>query len=321
MGPDSRGAAAATPAVVVAGDAFVDLTSTTSAAGGPAYEPHPGGSCLNVAVGLGRLGVPTALLARVSDDGFGELLRRHLAGSDVADDLLLACPDPTGLSVADVREGVAAYRFYNEGTADRGLRPEHLRGVTLPEGAALHLGSVALAYEPQAGTLTGLLEAEAGRRLVSLDPNVRPSVIADRDRYLERLAGWVCLSDVVKVSDEDLAWLHPGEPVEDVARRWLDAGAGLVLVTSGAAGAWAVTTSAEARLPTPTVTVVDTVGAGDAFMAATLAFLWRTGRLDAQRVRDLEADDLHALLDLAVRVAADTCTRAGAEPPRWSTTG
>lgn len=309
------------PAVVVAGDAFVDLTSTTSADGGPAYEPHPGGSCLNVAVGLGRLGVPTALLARVSDDGFGELLRAHLAGSGVADDLLLPCTEPTGLSVADVREGVAAYRFYNEGTADRGLRPEHLAGVTLPEGAALHVGSVALAYEPQAGTLTGLLEAEAGRRLVSLDPNVRPSVIPDRDRYLERLAGWVALSDVVKVSDEDLAWLHPGEPVEDVARRWLDAGAGLVLVTSGASGAWAATSAAEARLATPRVTVVDTVGAGDAFMAATLAFLHRTGRLDQRAVRDLATDDLRALLDLAVRVAADTCTRAGAEPPRWSTTG
>jgi len=306
------------PAVVVAGDAFVDLTSTLTAQGGPAYEPHPGGSCLNVAVGLGRLGVPTALLARVSDDGFGALLRDHLAGSGVADDLLLGCSDPTGLSVADVREGVAAYRFYNEGTADRGLRPEHLEGLALPAGAALHLGSVALAYEPQASTLTGLLQAEAGRRLVSLDPNVRPSVIADRDTYLDRLAGWVALSDVVKVSDEDLAWLHPGEAVDQVARRWLATGPGLLLVTSGGAGAWAATASAEARLPTPAVDVVDTVGAGDAFMAATLAFLHRTGRLDAEAVRGLDADDLRALLDLAVRVAADTCTRAGAEPPRWS---
>ncbi|SDU92520.1 fructokinase [Microlunatus sagamiharensis] len=307
------------PAVVVAGDAFVDLTSTRTADGGPAYAPHPGGSCLNVAVGLGRLGVPTALLARVSDDGFGALLREHLARSGVADDLLLPANEPTGLSVADVREGVAAYRFYNEGTADRGLRPEHLEGLALPDGAALHLGSVALAYEPQASTLTALLEAEAGRRLVSLDPNVRPSVIADRDRYLDRLAGWVALSDVVKVSDEDLAWLHPGEAVEDVARRWLAAGPVLVLVTSGGSGAWAATASAEVRLPTPSVEVVDTVGAGDAFMAATLAFLHRTGRQDAEAVRGLDVDDLRALLDLAVRVAADTCTRAGAEPPRWPT--
>jgi fructokinase len=305
------------PAVVVAGDAFVDLTSTTALDGGPAYAPHPGGSCLNVAVGLGRLGVPTALLARVSDDGFGGMLRRHLAGSDVSDAYLVACTDQTGLGVADILGGVAGYRFYNEGTADRGLRPEHLDGLALPPGAALHVGSVALAYEPQAGTLTGLVRRESGRRLVTLDPNVRPTVIADRAHYLERLAGWVALSDVVKVSDEDLAWLHPGEPVEAVATRWLDAGAALVLVTSGAAGAWARTATAEARVPSPPVEVADTVGAGDAFMAATLAFLWRSGRLTRDGVASLGVGDLEALLDLAVRVAADTCTRSGAEPPRW----
>ena len=308
---------AAAPAVVVAGDAFVDLTSTTAADGGPAYAPHPGGSCLNVAVGLGRLGVPTALLARVSDDGFGGLLRRHLAASDVDDALLLPSTDPTGLAIADLRGGDAGYSFYNAGTADRGLRPEHLEGLALPAGAALHLGSVALAYEPQAGTLTGLLRAESGRRLVSLDPNVRPTVIADRDRYLADLAGWVRLSDVVKVSEEDLAWLHPGEPAEAVARRWLAEGAALVLVTSGAAGAWAATAMAEAEVSSPRVVVADTVGAGDAFMSATLAFLWASGRLTREAVASLGTGDLRSLLTSAVRVAADTCTRAGAEPPRW----
>ncbi|GAB2573032.1 carbohydrate kinase family protein [Microlunatus antarcticus] len=306
------------PDIVVAGDAFVDLTSTVAVDGGPAYAPHPGGSCLNVAVGLGRLGVPTALLARVSDDGFGELLRRHLAGSDVLDTFLVPSTDQTGLGVADILGGVAGYRFYNAGTADRGLRPEHLDGLALPPGAALHVGSVALAYEPQAGTLTGLVRAESGRRLVTLDPNVRPSVIADRDHYLEQLAGWVALSDVVKVSDEDVAWLHPGEPVEAVARRWLDAGAALVLVTSGADGAWATTGAYEARVATPTVEVVDTVGAGDAFMAATLASLWQTGRLTRAGVASLEPADLQTLLAFAVEVAADTCTRSGAEPPRWA---
>lgn len=308
------------PAVVVAGDAFVDLTSTTALDGGPAYAPHPGGSCLNVAVGLGRLGVPTALLARVSDDGFGRLLRRHLADSDVGDTFLVPSTDQTGLGVADILGGVAGYSFYNAGTADRGLLPEHLDGLALPLGAALHVGSVALAYEPQAATLTGLVRAESGRRLVCLDPNVRPTVIADRERYLRQLVDWVGLSDVVKVSDEDLAWLHPGEAFETVAARWLAAGAALVLVTSGAAGAWATTGSSEARVASPAVEVVDTVGAGDAFTAATLAFLWRTGRLARAGVESLEVADLEALLAFAVRVAADTCTRSGAEPPRWSTT-
>jgi len=310
------------PAVVVAGDAFVDLTSTTAHDGGPAYAPHPGGSCLNVAVGLGRLGVPTVLLARVSDDGFGGLLRRHLAGSGVQDTFLVPSTDQTGLAVADVDGdgGVTGYRFYNAGTADRGLLPEHLAALTLPPGAALHVGSVALAYEPQAGTLTGLVRAESGRRLITFDPNVRPTVIDDPEAYREQLAGWVALSDVVKVSDEDLAWLHPGEPVEQVARRWLDAGTALVLVTFGAAGAWATTGPSTARVATPTVVVADTVGAGDAFMSATLASLWQTGRLTRAGVASLDVADLEALLGLAVRVAADTCTRSGAEPPRWTIT-
>jgi len=306
------------PAVVVAGDAFVDLTSTTALDGGPAYAPHPGGSCLNVAVGLGRLDVPTALLARVSDDGFGGLLRRHLADSGVDDSLLVASTDQTGLGVADIFGGVAGYSFYNAGTADRGLLPEHLGGLALPPDAALHVGSVALAYEPQAGTLTGLVRAESGRRLISLDPNVRPTVIADREAYLEQLASWVSLVDVVKVSDEDLAWLHPGEPDEAVAGRWLEAGAALVLVTSGAAGAWARTAAGEARVASPAVEVADTVGAGDAFMSATLGFLWQTGRLTRDGVEALGVPDLEALLTVAVRVAADTCTRSGAEPPRWT---
>ena len=155
---------------------------------------------------------------------------------------------------------------------------------------------------------------------MSLDPNVRPSVIADRERYLADLAGWVALSDVVKVSDEDLAWLHPGEPAEAVARRWLEAGAALVLVTSGGSGAWATTGWSEARVASPRVTVVDTVGAGDAFMSATLASLHGTGRLSRAGVASLDAADLGRLLDVAVRVAADTCTRSGAEPPRWSVT-
>ncbi|MGI3780846.1 MAG: carbohydrate kinase family protein [Janthinobacterium lividum] len=306
------------PAVVVAGDAFVDLTSTTALDGGPAYAPHPGGSCLNVAVGLGRLGVPTALLARVSDDGFGRMLRRHLADSAVDDTFLVASTDQTGLGVADILGGVAGYSFYNAGTADRGLLPEHLVDLPLPPGAALHVGSVALAYEPHAGTLTGLVRAESGRRLITLDPNVRPSVIVDRDHYLEQLAGCVSLSDVIKVSDEDLAWLFPGESVESVAQRWLETGAALVLITSGATGAWATSATYEARVPSPTVEVVDTVGAGDAFMAATLAWLWRTGRLTREGVASLQVHDLGALLGLAVRVAADTCTRSGSEPPRWA---
>ncbi len=301
------------PAVVVAGDAFVDLTTAVSRDGEPAYVPHPGGSCLNVAVGLARLDVPTSLLARISDDSFGALLRRHLTGSGVRGEHLIPTGDLTGLAVADLDGGQAGYSFHTADTADRGLRPDDL--PELPSGAALHTGSVALVQQPQADTLTGLLRREAGRRLISLDPNVRPSLIADRSGYLTQLAEWVALSDLVKVSDEDLAWLHPGEPYAAVARRWLESGPALVVVTRGSEGAWAITPSGEAEVATPKVDVVDTVGAGDAFTAGTLAWLHHRGRLHRVDLTGLGSGELRELLGSAAAIAADTCTRAGAEPP------
>ncbi|MDL5206425.1 PfkB family carbohydrate kinase [Streptomyces sp. ALI-76-A] len=228
--------------------------------------------------------------------------------------------DPTTLAAVHLREdGSAAYSFHANGTADRGLLPEHLAalpdGGTLPAGTALHLGSLGLLLEPLASTLDGLIRREAGRRLVSLDPNVRPGLVTDRATYLRRFAEWVALADVVKASDEDLAWLHPGEPYEAVAERWLASGAGLVLITFGSRGAWAVGRDARVHVPAPSVQVVDTVGAGDAFTAGVLAHLHHTGRLSREGVDHLGADKLARLLSYAVEIAADTCTRAGAQPP------
>lgn len=308
------GSTGAGPAVVVAGDALVDLTPTTSVTGSPAYEPHPGGSCLNVAVGLGRLEVPVALLARVSTDAFGTLLREHLLGSGVRLDLLVDTDDLTTLAAVHLREGQATYSFYANGTADRGLLPEHLR--SLPGGAALHLGSIALVLEPTASTLEGLLRGEAGRRVVSLDPNVRPGLIADREAYVRRFEEWIPMVDLLKVSDEDLAWLHPDRTEDQVVASWLAAGVSLVVMTYGADGSRAITEGADVRIPGHRVEVVDTVGAGDAFMSGTLAHLHQRGLLDRDALRALDEDALTALLRAASLVAARTCTRPGADPPR-----
>ena len=165
------------PAVVVAGDALIDLTPTTTVRGHLAYEPHPGGSCLNVAVGLGRLGVPTAFLARLSTDAFGQMLRTQLADSGVQPTYFVDTDDLTTLAAVHLRGGGhPTYSFHAQRAADRGLLPQHLR--PLPGGAALHVGSIALMLEPVASTLEVLLRREAGRRVVSLDPNVRPGLIA-----------------------------------------------------------------------------------------------------------------------------------------------
>jgi fructokinase len=304
----------ADPAVVVAGDALIDLTPTTTVRGHLAYEPHPGGSCLNIAVGLGRLGVPTAFLARLSSDAFGQMLRIHLAASGVQGGYFVDTDDLTTLAAVHLRDGQATYSFHAVGAADRGLLPEHLR--PLPTGAALHLGSIALALEPVASALEGLMRAEAGRRVISLDPNVRPGLIKDREAYLHRFEGWLPLVDIVKLSAEDLSWLYPDRPHDKVVAGWHAAGVLLVIVTHGEEGASASTPAAAASVATPSVAVVDTVGAGDAFMSGALAHLHERRLLARGALQSLDAAGLTELLETACLVAADTCTRAGAEPPR-----
>jgi fructokinase len=304
----------ADPAVVVAGDALIDLTPTTTVRGHLAYEPHPGGSCLNIAVGLGRLGVPTAFLARLSNDAFGQMLRDHLVSSEVQSSYFVDTDDLTTLAAVHLRDGEATYSFHALGAADRGLLPEHLG--PLPAGSALHLGSIALVLEPVASTLEGLLRREAGRRAISLDPNVRPSLIFDREAYLHRFEGWLPLVDILKLSAEDLSWLYPDRSQDEVVAGWHAAGIPLVVVTHGEEGASASTRLATASVAAPSVAVVDTVGAGDAFMSGALAHLHQRGRLVRDALGSLDAAGLTELLETACLVAADTCTRAGAEPPR-----
>ena len=308
------------PAVLVAGDALVDLTPETTDRGTLAYATHPGGSCLNVAVGLARLDVPTAFLARISTDGFGQLLRSHLHKSGVQPTYFVDTDDLTTLAAVHLHEGHASYSFHAADAADRGLLPRHVSDVLdrapLPATTALHLGSIALVLEPTASTLDGLLHQEAGRRVVSLDPNIRPTLIRDRKAYLQRFTEWVGLVDVLKVSEEDLGWLYPEDSEDEVVDGWLAEGVRLVLVTHGQAGARATTAVASATAAAPRVTVVDTVGAGDAFMSAVLADLYLRRLLAPAPLAALDASQLADLLEFACLAAADSCTRPGADPPR-----
>lgn len=299
--------------IVVAGEALMDLTPH-EVDGVSGYVPHPGGSPYNVAVGLGRLGVPVAFLGRISTDRFGRLLREHLADSGVSLDLVVAAPELTTLAFVHVGPGEPEYSFYAERTADRLLSPDDIR--ELPADASLHVGSISLVLEPGATTLEQLLQRESGRRLISLDPNVRPGLIDDPEAYRRRLEGWIELVDVVKISQADLAWLHPGIDPAEAADRWLDAGAALVLVTGGEAWSRAFTAGASATAVPPQVSVVDTVGAGDAFTSGALTHLHDHGWLTPDAVAGLTADELDALLADANDIAADTCTRPGADPPQ-----
>jgi len=299
--------------IVAAGEALIDLKPVPSR-NGFLLSPHPGGSPYNVALGVGRLGVPVAFLGRFSTDAFGELLQAHLRQSRVDLRYAVCGPELTTLAVVTPGAQGESFSFYAHRTADTLLKPADLP-PELPSEALLHVGSISLLLEPTASTLEALMRREAGRRIISLDPNVRPFLIPDKEAYKERLQSWLVQSDLVKASQADLDWLYPGRPVEQIAEEWLEQGPELVVVTLGSAGALAFTQAQQMRVAAPQVDVVDTVGAGDAFMAGLLAGLCRSGITSRKQLNLLSLEGLSSLLSFATKVAALTCTRAGADPP------
>jgi fructokinase len=298
--------------IVVAGEALIDLAPRDGL-----LVPLPGGSPYNVAVGLGRLGAPTSFLGHRSTDGFGRLLATRLEAAGVSLDATTITDEPTTLAVVHLDDqGRASYGFYLDGTSAAGLRVEELPDLGDAVAVHLSLGAITLDTEPAGAAFTALVERESGRRTVTLDPNVRPSVIADLPGYATRLERVVSRCDLVKVSDEDLALLHPDEPAAEAARRWARSGPRAVVVTRGPDGAFGVTAEGvEVAVGGEDVEVVDTVGAGDAFTSGLLDALDRRGRLAREGLRDLDATDLREAVATAVHVAAVTCTRAGSDPP------
>ncbi len=298
--------------IVVCGEALIDMIHN----GDGTRRAAPGGGPFNTARALARLGVPTAFLGRLSTDAFG----RDLAGLLKEDgaDLQFATigPESTTIAVADVdSEGFAEYQFLIQGTSAPNLTPEMLPEHFRPDVSALHLGTLGLVLEPMASTLAGLAERESGRRLLMLDPNIRLGLIPE-DEYRERLRTVISQSTIVKASDTDVAWLYPEVDYERAADLLLNEGARLAVVTLGADGAFGAHHDFRVRVAAPPVDVVDTIGAGDAFGAALLAWLHDHGCLNPDL--SLEEDELRAALEFACLAAAITCTRAGADPPRRS---
>jgi fructokinase len=312
-----RAGAGGAGVVAVAGEALVDFVP----GGGPGvFRAAPGGSPANVAVGLARLDVPTRLLARIADDLLGHRLRAHLDGNGVDLSFAVRAAEPTSLAIVAVgRDGVVEYDFRVEGTADWQWRDDELGGALDGEVVALHAGSLALTMPPGADVLQRLLARARQHMTVSYDPNCRPLLMGSPDAVRGRIEALVGLADVVKASADDLAWLLPGRAPEQVAEAWLAKGPAIVAITLGPAGLLAATRQAGVvRRPGRAVEVVDTVGAGDACMAALLAGLHRRGLLGAGRRAELLAVDaatVTELADEAVLAAAITCTRAGADPP------
>jgi len=300
--------------IVSCGEALIDFLPRQQADGATVFQPLPGGSPFNVAIALGRLAVEAGFFGGLSTDFFGAMLRAALADSAVDTEFAEISERPSTLAFVSLDGGEAGYAFFDEGSAGRMLSEAELPAFP-KKVTALHFGSFSLAEEPCGSALEALMRREQRDRVISLDPNIRPTLIKNRDGYVARINRMAAMSDIVRLSEEDLAWLAPGAGLEEAARRWLAHGTGLVILTRGANGAEALTKTASLTVPGVAVEVVDTVGAGDTFTAAVLARLDQLALLSKAGVAGLTAAALADLLGLAARAAAITVSRAGADPP------
>lgn len=299
---------------LVCGEALWDLFANESA-DGLAFDARIGGSPFNVAIGLSRMGQKSALLTGMSSDPLGQRLTAALTGEHVDTQYLVNTHQPSTLSLVDLTpEGTPAYTFYGQDAADRAVRIDDLPALG-PNVWGIHAGSYSLVVEPVGESLLTLFEREAGRRLITLDPNVRLNVEPDIAIWRNRIDRFAAHADLIKVSDEDLGHIFPGATASEIARRWLDAGAGLVIVTRGESGAEAFTGTSSLSVAGHRIDLVDTVGAGDTFQAAMIAGLAELGIWSRQALDATAPETLNNLIGFAAGAAAITCSRRGADLP------
>ena len=296
--------------ILVVGEALMDLivktdgTLTAVAGGGP----------FNTARTIARLGAEVSFLGGVSDDVFGRQITAALVGDGVAVPLPARAGFPTTLALAELEDaGAARYEFYTAGTSAAQLHEADIPASIVSDADVIHVGTLGLLLQPLAGTVESVVQRARHDALVFVDPNCRPGVAPDEAAYRARLTRLLSRADVVKVSGDDMAYLDPGSSALDSARALLTHGPRVVLFTDGANSVHILRREAETVVLVPKVDVVDTVGAGDAFGGAFLAF-WVGAGLGAKDLED--QDRLIATVERAIIVAAITCSRAGANPPR-----
>jgi fructokinase len=303
------------------GDALIDFLPVKSADGRDAVVPVVGGSCLNIAVGMARLGAPTGFVGGISTDLFGRMIADHAMASQV--ELRHATRSGHQATLAFVRTvaGEPQYAFYDEETASRNWI--YRRGsIPFDEIEAIHIGSTTLVDEKAAAETRAMVEDARGSVTISFDPNCRPNLLKHKARYVDRMDGFAATAAIVRMSDVDFEFLYGGGDYVGRAKALIEKGVSLVVVTRGNKGAQAWHREAGAiEVEAPTVNVVDTIGAGDSFQAALLFALRAIDRIGTGSLAQMNSDELGRVLSFASICAAFTCGRAGADPPRQSDVG
>jgi fructokinase len=285
----------------VCGEVLIDILPT---------GPVVGGGPANTAKALARLGHDVNFIDGISTDAFGVSARAELLRDGVNLDLVLASDKPTCTATVTLdAAGGASYEFLIDGTATFDFASSWLPDPYRYQPQVLHIGTLVTMIEPGASALYDWAMAVAELAPIVFDPNIRPSVQPDRDLYEAAVEKWAALSAVIKVSDDDLAWLFPQVSIDDVAQRWINNGAFLVVVTRGANGLVGYTADGRVEVPGVKVDVVDTVGAGDTVGAIVVEAMLAHGLVE------LRGDLLRSVLTRAAAAAAITCSRKGAQPP------
>ena len=300
---------------------MVDFLPVKSADGRDALVPVVGGSCLNIAVGMARLGVPAGFVGGISSDLFGRMIAEHAMASGVA--LRYAARSDHQSTLAFVRSvaGEPQYAFYDEGSASRNWIYRS-GSVPFSEIDAVHVGSTTLVDETSAAQAFALVREARGSATISFDPNCRPNLVRDKGKYVARMAEFAAAADIVRMSDVDFDYLYGDDDYAARAKAMIVAGASLVVVTRGIHGVRAWHGEAGAmEVEAPPTTVVDIIGAGDSFQAALLFALHATGRIGTGSLRETTAGELHRVLSFASICAAFTVGRVGADPPRRADIG
>jgi len=291
--------------VWVTGEVLIDLIPD-----GSERKPIVGGGPANTAKALAKIGITTQFIDGVSTDDYGQMAKDELLISGVKLDYVKYSNKPTCLAIVSLSEsGSATYEFVIENTATFDFTPDWLPNPQTEKPALLHIGTLATIIEPGASVLFEWAQSVTKIALIVFDPNIRPAVMNDREKYVKQVERWVSISSAVKVSDEDIRWLYPNLEIDQVVNNWLAKGPSLIVVTYGDKGLAGYRMGEMVKVDAVKVVVADTVGAGDTVGAILVEAIVKDG------LSSLIGVILEKILKRAAKAAAITVSRSGANPP------